>query len=176
VVVIDRCHHLSHEDVGGFLLPGGEIIFIVYIMEVGQGSGSSERMGGYGLFIFLLYFIFQIVHIIVVHPCCFRFCSEYVSYVFYLYPMFVSAIRYMLYLLVSLVQSSRFICCCPYVLVVMFHRFTCCFMLIAVMIHMPCLVIMFHILCFHAFNNNMLHMLIDRMFHIAMDMSDIIIL
>jgi hypothetical protein len=48
-------------------------------------------------------------------------------------------------------------------------------MLIAIVRYMPCLVVMFHILCFHAFNNNMLHMLVDRMFHIAMDMSDIMI-
>jgi len=39
---------------GGFLLLGGRIVFILYIMEIGQGSGLSERMGGYDLFIFLL--------------------------------------------------------------------------------------------------------------------------
>jgi hypothetical protein len=32
---------------GGFFLPGEKIVFILYIMEIGQGSGSSERMGGY---------------------------------------------------------------------------------------------------------------------------------
>jgi len=80
----------------------------------------------------------------------------------------------MLCLLVSLVQSSHFICCCLYVSVVMFCRFTSCLMFIVVMRYMPCLVVMFHILCFYAFNNNMLHMLIDHMFYIAMDMCDII--
>ena len=86
-----------HMDTGGFILPGEEIIFIVYI-------------------IFLLCFVFQIIHVLVVHPCCFAFCPEYVSYVqscrFCLYPVYVSAIRYMLCLLISLVQSSRFVYCC----------------------------------------------------------------
>jgi len=41
--------------------------------------------------------------------------------------------------------------------------------------YMPCLVVMQYILCFHAFNNHMLHMLFDHMFHIAMNMYDIII-
>ena len=46
-------------------------------------------------------------------------------------------------------------------------------MFIIVLRYMPCHVAMFHILCFHAFNNHMLHMLIDHMFYIAMNMFDI---
>ena len=38
---------LSHAGAGEYLLPGREIIFILYNMEVGQESGSSKRMGGY---------------------------------------------------------------------------------------------------------------------------------
>ena len=41
--------------------------------------------------------------------------------------------------------------------------------------YMSCLVIMFHILCIHAFNNHMFYMLIDHMFHITMNMFDIMI-
>jgi hypothetical protein len=78
--------------------------------EVGQGSGSSERMGGYDWFISLLFYVFQIMLVSVVYPCCFKRCYESVSFVqlyhFCLYSMSVSAIRYMSYLLVSLVQSS----------------------------------------------------------------------
>jgi len=78
----------------------------------------------------------------------------------------------MLYLLISLVQSSSFVYHCLSVLVVLFYRF----IFIAVMKYMPtCLVAMQHILCFYAFNNHMLHMLIDHIFHIAMNMFDIII-
>ena len=47
VVIFERRHCLPHADVGKFLLPGEEIIFVVYIIEVGQGLGSSERMRGY---------------------------------------------------------------------------------------------------------------------------------
>jgi len=36
VVVFERRHRLPHSGADGFFLPGGEIIFIVYIMEVGQ--------------------------------------------------------------------------------------------------------------------------------------------
>jgi hypothetical protein len=58
VVIFERRHCLPHA--GGFLLPGGEIIFILYDMtkEVGQGSGSLKRMGGYDRFISLLFYAF----------------------------------------------------------------------------------------------------------------------
>ena len=52
MVVFERHHRLPHIGVGRFLLPSGEIIFILYIMEVGQGSRSLERRGGYDLFVF----------------------------------------------------------------------------------------------------------------------------
>jgi hypothetical protein len=66
--------------------------------EVGQGSGSSERMGGYDWFISLLFYVFQIMLVSVVYPCCFKRCYESVSFVqlyhFCLYSVSVSAIRY----------------------------------------------------------------------------------
>jgi len=136
-------------------------------------------MGGYDLFIFLLCFVFQITHVSVVHPCCFALYPKYISYVqschFCLYPVSISAIRYMLCLLVLLVQSSRFVYCCLSVSLVLFHHFTCCLIFITVMRYMPCFVVMFYILCFHAFNNHILYMLIDHMFHITMNMFDIMI-
>jgi hypothetical protein len=151
------------------------IISYDMMKEVGQGSGSSERMGGYDWFISL----FQIMLVSVVYPCCFKRCYESVSFVqlyrFCLYSVSVSAIRYMLCLLVSLVQSSCFIHCCLYVSVVLSYRFTCCHMFIAVIRYMFCLIVMLHISCFHVLNNHMLHIIIDHMFHIVMDMFDIMI-
>jgi hypothetical protein len=35
VVIFKRRHYLPHAGAGVFLLPGGEIIFVLYIMEVG---------------------------------------------------------------------------------------------------------------------------------------------
>jgi hypothetical protein len=48
------------------LVPG---VFISYDMtsEVGQGSRSSERMGGYDQFISLLFYILQIIYVTYVH-------------------------------------------------------------------------------------------------------------
>jgi hypothetical protein len=140
--------------VGGLLLPGGEIIFILYDMtkEVGQGSGSSKRMGGYDRFISMLFYAFLIMLVSVIYPCCFKRCYEFVSYVqsycFCLYLVSVSAIRYMPCLLVSLIQSSCFVRCCLYVSVVLSRRFTCCLMFIAVIGYMSCLAVMLHISCF----------------------------
>jgi hypothetical protein len=49
--------------------------------EVGQGSGSSERMRGYDWFIYLLFYVFQIMLVSVVYPCCFKRCYESVLFV-----------------------------------------------------------------------------------------------
>jgi hypothetical protein len=43
--------------------------------EAGQGSGSSERMGGYDQFISLLFYVLQIIYVSYIHLCCF-ICSN----------------------------------------------------------------------------------------------------
>ena len=178
---------------GGFLLPGGKIVFILYIMEVGQGSGSSERMGGYDPFIFLLCFVFLFIRtccssvfilLRILSWLCF-ICSTmsflFLSYICFWYKIYV----------VSLVKLKRFICCClyvslviqsrrliycfSYVSVVLFHRLTCSLLFIAILRYMSCLVIIFHILCFYIFNNHMFYMFMDHMFYIPMNMFNIMI-
>jgi hypothetical protein len=88
---------LPQAGMGGFLLSGGKIIFILYIIEVGQGSGSLERMGGYDPFIFLLRFVFLFVHVAVVYSYCCAYYLGYVSYVlpchFCFYLLYVFAVR-----------------------------------------------------------------------------------
>jgi hypothetical protein len=66
------------------LLPG---IFISYDMtrEVRQGSGSSERMGGYGQFSSLLFYVFQIIY--VVHLYCFIYSHEFIQSVLFYHIM-----------------------------------------------------------------------------------------
>ena len=179
----------------GFLLSGGKIVFILYIMEVGQGSGSSERMGGYDPFIFLLCFVFLFIHVAVVCLFCCAYYPGYVSYVlpciFCFYFIYVSGISYMSCLLVSLVKLKRFICCylyvslvvqslrliyCfSYVSVVLFRRLTYSLLFIAFLRYMSCLVIIFYILCFYIFNNLMFYMFMDNMFYIPMNMFNIMI-
>jgi hypothetical protein len=83
--------------------------------EVGQGSRSSERMGGYDQFISLLFFILQIIY---VHTCCFIYSHKFIQSVLSYYNM--------LYLSVLILQSS-----CLY-----------CYLFISsyfVIIHEPCL-------------------------------------
>ena len=107
----------------------------------------------YDLFIFVSCFVFQILYVLVVLSCCFT-----------IYPVFVTAIRYIIYLHVSIVLSSHFVYRCLSVSVVLFPRFTCCLMFVAIIRFMSCLVVMFYISYFHAFNNDVLHILIDHMF------------
>jgi hypothetical protein len=56
-------------------LPGG------MIREVGEGSGSSERMRGYDRFISLLFYILQIIYVSYVHVYCFVCNHDIISYV-----------------------------------------------------------------------------------------------
>jgi hypothetical protein len=55
------------------LLPGG------MTREVGQGSGSSERMGGYDCFISLLFYVLQIIYVSYVHVYYFVCNHEIIS-------------------------------------------------------------------------------------------------
>jgi hypothetical protein len=113
--------------------------------EVGQGSRSSERMGGYDQFISLLFFILQIIY---VHTCCFIYSHKFIQSVLLYYNM--------LYLSVLILQSS-----CLY-----------CYLFISsyfAIIHEPCLYAYFIYMIY------MLHMLCVLMIHIVMDIFEIMI-
>jgi hypothetical protein len=47
--------------------------------EVGQGSGSSERMGGYDHFSSLSFYVFQIIYVSYVHLYCFACSHEFIQ-------------------------------------------------------------------------------------------------
>jgi hypothetical protein len=86
--------------------------------EAGQGSGSSERIGGYDQFIYLLFYVLQITYVSYVHLCSF-ICSH-------VFSSSVLSFYNMLYLFVLVLQP-----CCLY-----------CYLLIlncSVIIHEPCL-------------------------------------
>jgi hypothetical protein len=122
--------------------------------EVGQGSGSSERMGGYDQFISLLFYVFQIIY--VVHLYSFIYSHEIIQFVmsnhFMTCLMSVHASN-ILYLFVLILQSY---CLCCYLFI-----FSC-----FVMIHVPCL---------YAYYIYMIHIFYVPMFHIVMDIFDIMI-
>jgi hypothetical protein len=127
------------------LLPGG------MTREVGQGSGSSERMVGYDRFISLLFYVFQIIYISYVHAYCFvcnhEFISSVLSYYIMACLMYVYASN-ILYLFVLILQSC---CLCCYL-----FNFNCSVSLYAYYIYM-------------------IHMFYALMIHIVMDIFDIMI-
>jgi hypothetical protein len=133
------------------LLPG---LFIPYDMtrEVGQGSGSSKRMGGYDQFSSLLFYVLQFIY--VVHLYCFIYSHEFIQYVLSYHIMtclmFVHASN-MLYLFVLILQSC---CLCCYLFI-----FNCFVSLYAYYIYMVYMIHMFYVL----------------MIHIVMDIFDIMI-
>jgi hypothetical protein len=135
------------------LLPG---VFISYDMtrEVGQGSGSSERMGGYDQFSSLLFYVFQIIY--VVHLYSFIYSHEFIlsvlSYHIMAYLMSVHASN-MLYLFVLILQSYC-LCCNLFI-------FSC--------------FIMIHVLYLYAYMIYMIYMFYVLMIHIVMDIFDIMI-
>jgi hypothetical protein len=55
--------------------------------EAGQGSGSSERMGGYDQFISLLFCVLQITYVSYIHLCCFICSHVFISSVLSFYNM-----------------------------------------------------------------------------------------
>jgi hypothetical protein len=113
--------------------------------EAGQGSRSSERMGGYDQFISLLFCVLQIIYVSYIHLCCFICRHEFISSILSYYNM--------LYLFVLILQS-----CCLYSYLVIF---SC-----SIIIHVPCL---------YAYYIYMIHMLYVLMIHIVMDIFDIMI-
>jgi hypothetical protein len=46
--------------------------------EAGQGSGSSERMGGYDQFISLLFYVLQIIYVSYIHSFCFICSNDFI--------------------------------------------------------------------------------------------------
>jgi hypothetical protein len=113
--------------------------------EAGQGSGSSERMGGYDQFISLLCCVLQIIYSSYIHICCFVCSHKFIS----------SDLSYynMLYLFVLILQSC---CLCCYLFI-----FSC-----FIIIHVPCL---------YAYYIYMTHMLYILMIHIVMGIFEITI-
>jgi hypothetical protein len=96
--------------------------------EAGQGSGSSERMGGYDQFMFLLFYVLQIIYVSYIHLCCFICSNDFISSVMSYYNM--------LYLSVLILQSC---CLCCYLFI-----FNCSVSLYAYHIYM---IYMIHMLC-----------------------------
>jgi hypothetical protein len=96
--------------------------------EVGQGSGSSERMGGYDQFISLLFYVLQIIYVSYIHLCCFICSNDFISSVLSYYNMS--------YLSILILQSC---CLCFYLFI-----FNCSVSLYAYHIYM---IYMIHMLC-----------------------------
>jgi hypothetical protein len=57
------------------------------IKEVGQGSGSSERMGGYDQFIYLLFCVLDIIYVSYIHLYCFICKNDFILSVLSYYNM-----------------------------------------------------------------------------------------
>jgi hypothetical protein len=113
--------------------------------EAGQGSGSSERMGGYDQFSSLLFYVLQIIYVLYIHLYCFV-CSHRIIQTVLLYYIMTCLMSVhasnMLYLFVLILQS-----CC-----------LCCYLFI------------FN--CFaslHAYYIYMIHKIYVLMIHIVMD-------
>jgi hypothetical protein len=51
--------------------------------DAGQGSGSSEHMGGYDQFIYLLFYVLQIIYVSYIHLCCFICSNDFISVLSY---------------------------------------------------------------------------------------------
>jgi hypothetical protein len=122
--------------------------------EVGQGSGSSERMRVYDRFISLLFYVLQIIYVSYVHVyffvCNHEFISSVLSYYIMTCLMSVHASN-MLYLFVLILQSC---CLCCYLFI-----FNGSVSLYAYYIYMVFMIHMFYVL----------------MIHIVMDIFDIMI-
>jgi hypothetical protein len=96
--------------------------------EAGQGSRSSERMGGYDQFISLLFYVLQIIYVSYIHLCCFICSNDFILSVLSCYNM--------LHLFVLILQS-----CCLYCYLFIFN---CSVSLYVYRIYM---IYMLHMLC-----------------------------
>jgi hypothetical protein len=120
--------------------------------EAGQGSVSSERMGGYDQFSSLLFYVLQFIYVSYVHLCRFvcshRIIQTALLYYIMTYLMSVHASN-MLYLFVLILQSC---CLCCYLFI-----FNC-----SVSSHV-----------YYIYMIYMIHMLYVLMIHIVMDIFEI---
>jgi hypothetical protein len=55
--------------------------------EADQGSGSSERIGGYDQFIYLLFCVLEIIYVSYIHLCCFIFTNDFILSIMSYYNM-----------------------------------------------------------------------------------------
>jgi hypothetical protein len=55
--------------------------------EAGQGYGSSERIGGYDQFIYLLFCVLEIIYVSYIHLCCFICRNDFILSVLSYYNM-----------------------------------------------------------------------------------------
>src|SRR5688572_19211179 len=101
--------------------------------EAGQGSGSSERMGWYDQFSFLLFYVLQIIYVSYIHLCCFICSNDFISSILSYYNM--------LYLFVLILQS--------YCLGCYLFIFNCSVSLYAYYIYMVYMIHMFYVLMIH---------------------------
>jgi hypothetical protein len=72
--------------------------------EAVQGSGSSERMGGYDQFISLIFYVLQIIDVSYIHLCCFICSNDFILSVLSYYNMlylFVLIFTVMLFMFLS---------------------------------------------------------------------------
>jgi hypothetical protein len=86
--------------------------------EVGQGSGSSERMGGYDQFSSLLFYVLQIIYVSYVHLCCFIYSHEFIQSVlsYYIMTCLMSVHTSNMLNLFVLILWSCCLCCCLFIL------------------------------------------------------------
>jgi hypothetical protein len=101
--------------------------------EAGQGSGSSERMGGYDQFISLLFYVLQIISVSYIYLCCFICSNDFISSVLSYYNM--------LYLSVLILQLC---CLCCYL-----FNFNCSVSLYAYRIYMIYMINMLYVFMIH---------------------------
>jgi hypothetical protein len=101
--------------------------------EAGQGSGSSERIGGYDRFIYLLLCVLDIIYVSYIHLCCFICRNDFI----------LSVLSYcnMVDLSVLISQSC---CLCFYLFI-----FNCSVSLHVYLIYMIYIIHMLYVLIIH---------------------------
>jgi hypothetical protein len=101
--------------------------------EVGQGLGSSERMGGYDQFSSLQFYILHIIYVSYIHLCCFICTNDFI--------LSVLSFCNMIDLSVLILQS-----CCLYFYLFIFN---CSVSVHVYRIYMIYIIHMFYVLMIH---------------------------